>query len=56
MGNEVLKTAEERGEEKGIFKSKLEDIKNAMENGNLTFDKVCDLLGITNREQYRKHI
>lgn len=53
MGNEVLKTLEERGEEKGIFKATLENIRNAMTNGNLPFDSVCELLGIKDREKYR---
>ena len=54
MGTEVLKTAEERGAEKGVFKATLENIKNAMESFKLSFDEACDGLKIKDREQYRK--
>lgn len=60
MGNEVLKTAEERGEErgieKGIFKATLENIRNAMESFKLSFDEACDGLKVRDREQYKKYI
>lgn len=56
MGNEIFKTAEERGEEKGILKATLDYIKNAMVNGNMTFDQVCNLLGINDKEKYRSQI
>lgn len=39
-----------------LYKATLENIKNAMSNGNLSFDKVCELLGVKDREQYRKYI
>ena len=56
MGNEILLTAEERGEVKGAFKMALENIKNAMESFALSFDEVCDKLKIKDREQYRSYI
>lgn len=45
----LLLTAEERG----VVKTTTEMIKNAMKNGNMTFDQACDLLGIKDREWYR---
>lgn len=56
MGTEVLKTMQEIGEEKGIIKATLSNIKNLMTNMNLSFDKACELLGVKDKEQYRNLI
>lgn len=60
MGTEVLKTAEERGMERGIekgfFDATLKNIRNAMESLQLPFDKVCEILKIDDKEQFRKLI
>ena len=72
MGNEVLLTLEERGILKGIEKGREEGraegraqgefnmalnvINNAISSLNLTFDEVCDKLGINDKEKYRNYI
>ena len=72
MGNEVLLTLEERGILKGIEKGReevraegraqgefnmaLNVINNAISSLNLTFDEVCDKLGIKDKEKYRSYI
>ena len=64
MGNEVLLTAEERGIVKGIeqgiaqgvFSTNLNNITSAMTSLGKSFDEVCSILNIQDREKYRSHI
>lgn len=53
---DVIEERVSAGEEKGAFTMALNNIKNGMKNSNLSFDGVCDLLGIQDKEKYRKYI
>ena len=64
MGTGVLLSFEEIGEHNGRIKGRaegerianLERIQNALKNSNMTFDEVCNLLGIEDPEEYRNLI
>lgn len=44
------------GFDQGSFDMALANIKNAINSFNLTFDEVCDKLGIEDKEKYRDYI